>query len=64
MTTPSSLPQPLTQAGVASAEDGFVILDGPDGVAITLTSEAAEETGHNLIAAAAQANQQKADGPA
>ena len=45
--------------GTASAESGVVILDGPDGVAVTLTVEAAEATGRSLIAAAEQAAAQR-----
>jgi hypothetical protein len=42
-------------AGVATAEKGEVILDGPDGVAVTMTPEAAVETAASLIAAAERA---------
>jgi hypothetical protein len=49
---------PESVAGVATAEEGFVMLDGPDGVAIAMTAEAAELTGQSLIAAAAEARQQ------
>jgi len=52
--------RPLAEPGKASAEQGVVILDGPDGVAITLTPEAAAATGHSLIEAAEQARQQAA----
>ncbi len=38
--------------GVAAAENGMVTLDGPDGLAIAMTPEAAAETGRRLIAAA------------
>jgi hypothetical protein len=41
-----------SQPGTASAEDGLVILDGPDGVAVTMTPDAARRTGHSLIEAA------------
>ena len=44
--------------GVASAEDGNVYLDGPDGVAIAMTPDSAEETGKRLIAAAQEARTQ------
>ncbi len=50
---------PLDMAGEANAEEGHVVLDGPDGVAITLTPEAAEGTARNLIAAARAARQQR-----
>jgi hypothetical protein len=41
-----------SRGGIANAEQGLVILDGPDGVAVTLTAEAAEETAASLSAAA------------
>ncbi|MES2495795.1 MAG: hypothetical protein V4618_06765 [Pseudomonadota bacterium] len=47
---------PLTRPASASAEDGFVVLDGPNGVALTLTPLAAAQTGRNLIDAAAEAD--------
>ena len=34
------------------AEQGLVIVEGPDGVAVTLTADAAEETGRRMILAA------------
>lgn len=37
------------------SERGQVIVDGPDGVAVTLTPEAAEETGDRLITHAVKA---------
>jgi hypothetical protein len=43
------------EPGVASAEQGVVLLDGPDGVAIAMTPAAAEETGRRLLAAAEEA---------
>jgi hypothetical protein len=52
---------PFDKGGVAVAEEGFVLLDGPDGVAISLTPGAAEETGTSLIAAAQEARNQTAD---
>jgi hypothetical protein len=36
-------------------EQGQVIVEGPDGVAVTLTPDAAEETGRRMIDAASQA---------
>lgn len=53
--------EPMEIAGVASAERGCVILDGPDGVAITMTADAAEGTGKSLLAAARKAKQQERD---
>ena len=55
MTTPESIP------GIADAEHGLVTLDGPDGLAITFTPEAAAETGRRLIAAAERAASQSSD---
>ncbi|MBP7337837.1 hypothetical protein [Niveispirillum sp.] len=45
---------------MASAEDGLVILDGPNGLAVTMTADAAALTGRNLISAAEIARQQMA----
>jgi len=45
--------------GVANAEQGQVVLDGPDGVAVTMTPDAATETGQSLIAAAEAARRQR-----
>ncbi len=52
--------QPETQPGVATAEGGLVFLDGPDGVAATMTPEAAAGTGQSLMEAAATAERQQA----
>lgn len=62
--TDSTLPA-LTQKlpGIANAEKGLVILDGPAGVAVTLTPEAAMGTGESLIAAAAVALTQSPEDP-
>jgi hypothetical protein len=62
MTIPNSALQPLIDPGVASAEGGLVFLDGPDGVALTMTSDAAQATGESLISAAEAARQQESDG--
>ncbi len=59
--TPFTSTEPQTEAGVASAEDGVVVLDGPDGVAVTMTAAAASDTGHSLLAAAQAAARQLAD---
>ncbi len=61
MTDLSAIPQPQTEPGIATAEEGLVILDGPDGVAVTMTPEAAVGTGRSLISAAAAADQQVLD---
>ncbi|KQN28418.1 MULTISPECIES: hypothetical protein [unclassified Sphingomonas] len=55
--------KPQILPGVASAEGGIVTLDGPDGVAITMTPEAAAETGRRLIAAAERAAGQTIEEP-
>lgn len=41
-----------------SAEQGEVILEGPDGVAVTLTPDAAEETARRMLDAATEARRQ------
>ena len=58
MTEFSSTPHPQTQPGVATVEDGLVVLDGPDGIAITMTADAAQKTGASLISAAELAGRQ------
>jgi hypothetical protein len=40
---------------VVDAEDGKVVLDGPDGVAVLMTPEAAMETSDRLLEGAAKA---------
>ena len=54
----TTLIEPFDSAGVASAEEGSVVLDGPDGIAITLTAEAALQTGLSLMKAAEKARLQ------
>lgn len=49
-------------AGVATAEQGIVMLDGPNGVAAAMTPYAAQATGESLIAAARMAEAQLRDG--
>ena len=44
------------------AEQGEVIVEGPNGVAVTLTPEAAEETGRRMVRAAAEARRQRGSG--
>jgi hypothetical protein len=44
--------RPFDEAGDVSVEEGVVLVDGPDGVAIALTPEAARAFGERLIAAA------------
>ena len=47
---------PEVKPGSVSVEHGQVMLDGPDGVAVAMTPEAALETGRRLIAAAERAH--------
>jgi len=54
MTVPAKN-EPEDQPGVASVEGGVVLLDGPKGVAVALTPDAASITGYSLIAAAEEA---------
>lgn len=54
MTSPSPT-EPFTDPGVATAEDGHVILEGPGGIAVTMTAEAAIVTGRSLVEAGEQA---------
>lgn len=50
--------QPYSDAGKAVAEKGQVLLDGPDGIAIALTPDAAEITARELLRAAVEARSQ------
>ena len=54
--------EPEREAGVASAEHGIVILDGPNGVAIAMTPDAAVSTAESLLAAAEEARVQQPEG--
>ena len=47
------------EATKVTAENGEVILDGPDGVDVKMTPEAAEETADQLINGAMTANGQR-----
>jgi len=57
MSEPRSL-SPVTRPGQATAEEGVVLLDGPSGVAVAMTPEAAVETARSLCQAAHQARTQ------
>lgn len=46
------------QATNVAAEDGAVVLDGPDGVAVSMTPHAAEETSDRLLKGALEAHGQ------
>jgi uncharacterized protein with beta-barrel porin domain len=52
MTAKSNPAGTQTEAGRASVEEGLVLLDGPDGIAVTMTASAALETGKRLVEAA------------
>jgi hypothetical protein len=54
--------EPFDVAGTAVAEAGLVLLDGPDGIAVAMTPDAARETGRSLIAAADEAQKQGSPG--
>jgi uncharacterized protein with beta-barrel porin domain len=58
MTTKSIPVGTQTQPGKASVAEGFVLLDGPDGVAVTMTASAALETGKRLVEAARLADKE------
>ena len=47
-----------TKASQVTAESGQVIVDGPDGVAVTMSPDAAEETARRLITAVGEARGQ------
>ncbi|MFZ2995844.1 hypothetical protein [Sphingobium sp.] len=49
------------KAGNAVADHGVVLLDGPNGVAVSMTADAAEQTGQALIRAAIHARGQSVD---
>ena len=52
---PSNQNIPFDHPGEVSVEDGVVLVDGPDGVAISLTPPAARAMGERLVAAADKA---------
>ncbi len=54
-----SAPKPLDRPSRIAAEDGEVLVDGPNGIALSLTPEAAEETSQRLLEGAALANGQR-----
>ena len=62
MSDDRAVSQPHADAGIASAESGFVILDGPGEVALTFTPQAAARTAQSLSVAAAEAERQAAAG--
>lgn len=50
---------PHKTASEVTAEEGEVIIDGPDGVALSMTPEAAEETAKRLQESARLAAEQR-----
>jgi hypothetical protein len=53
-------PEPYDEPTKVSAVDGEVVLDGPDGVDVKMTPEAAQETSDRLLEGAATAAGQRA----
>ena len=53
------MPDVYDQPTDVTPENGQVHLDGPDGVAVSMTPEAAEETGERLERAAIEAHGQR-----
>lgn len=62
MTGSNTALRPREDAGVATAIDGVVVLDGPDGVAVTMTADAATRTADSLHAAANEARRHATQG--
>ncbi|MCT8000729.1 hypothetical protein NZL82_02430 [Sphingomonas sanguinis] len=58
MTETSDMSNVHEDAGLATAECGIVMLDGPNGVAVSMTPTAARATGEGLVAAALLAEKQ------
>lgn len=52
------------EPSVVTAEEGEVMMDGPDGVSVSLHPDAAEETARRLMTAAAEARRQRNEEPA
>jgi len=50
---------PYDEPSEVTAEEGEVLVNGPDGVAVSLTPEAADETSQRLLYAAAEAKGQQ-----
>jgi len=49
------------EAGEAIAEKGLVLLDGPNGIAISLTPDTAEKAGQDQIQSAVEARRERTD---
>jgi hypothetical protein len=54
--------KPLDQSSRVAAEEGEVLVEGPNGIALSLTPEAAETTSRRLLDGAARAAGQKTSG--
>lgn len=54
--------KPYTDPSEVTAERGEVQVDGPDGVAVSMTPNAAKETAHRLVRGAAEAAGQNVEG--
>jgi hypothetical protein len=63
MADPDNPRQPSPRPAVAIAEQGAVLLDGPQGAIVALTPEAAIATSENLREAASLAAQQRGSAP-
>jgi hypothetical protein len=50
---------PHAQPSQVVAENGQVLIEGPDWIAISMTPDAAEETARRMLSAASQAREQK-----
>lgn len=55
--------KPREDSGKATAESGVVILEGPNGVAVTMTPDAAARTADSLHEAARQAREDRQASP-
>lgn len=53
--------RPYDTPSQVEAEDGVVFVDGPDGVAVTMTPDAAADTSDRLLHAAVQAQGQQVE---
>ena len=51
--------KPHSTPSAVNAEDGEVLIDGPNGVAVSFTPEAAVETSERLVSASAAADRQR-----
>lgn len=52
-------PSVVSGPSKAEGEDGVVVVDGPDGVALSLTPDSARELAEHLLAAADEADAQR-----